>query len=264
MALRTRCLSRIARTPIHRTQWHRLPLRCYSSAAQTDPDWFQQLREEMLNRESPPLRDNINEGSEIKLVNTLSSFLPEDWKPLLKSKKPADSLGHHLIYFNPVLPADKLLPDGTDPLQSPGGAFVRRMWAGGSVRVNKTEYFRKNEGWMVGTTGVCVERIKEVRLRGQGDAEKIFVTIERRFAKMSHLIDAMRVAGFDRAAGPQKYFQKQVREVEGWGSALLIEERNLVFMKQRSIAELEAIKAGELAPIKYLDRGYHAITGDHC
>ncbi|KAL1793590.1 hypothetical protein ACET3X_008572 [Alternaria dauci] len=111
---------------------------------------------------------------------------------------------------------------------------------------------------MVGT-----EHIKQARLHGEGDTAKIFVTIERRFATLDSI-----ERGHERGEhgtrplgarlkhkNVQRYLQWQVRaqDNDGWGHALFKEERNLVFFKERTAAELEAVKAGQMATVKYLD-----------
>ncbi|KAF7976710.1 hypothetical protein HWV62_5877 [Athelia sp. TMB] len=42
--------------------------------------------------------------------------------------------GHHLAFFHPRTPEAQLRPDGTDADFCPPHPFVRRMWAGGSMR----------------------------------------------------------------------------------------------------------------------------------
>lgn len=225
----------------------------------------------MLERKLPVLHDLPLEKDEIKLFNTVSGFLPKEWSPPFESEnrdgKPADPVGNHLVFFNPSLPAKDLLPDGTDSLHSPGGSFVRRMWAGGSLRVNMSRHFNLHVegGWKLGSGMVCVERIKDVQLRGQRDAAKIFVTIERRFAKLGRL----------RKTAQEKTWKSygvedpvDILRIQGQGSdeqcgsAFLIEERNLVFMKERGAAELEALKSGTMAAIRYLERKYiHPARG---
>ena len=101
--------------------------------------------------------------------------------------------GHHLVYFPPQIPPSQLLPDGTDPDHSPGGAFVRRMWAGGSVRFA--------DGWqeqlrLDGRRALCVESIGDVNItegRAPG-TEKIFVDVWRRYGSVGQEVDARDIA----------------------------------------------------------------------
>jgi hydroxyacyl-ACP dehydratase HTD2-like protein with hotdog domain len=211
----------------------------------------------MLGRDLPILSDTPAPTQEGKLENALSGFLPRSWfcarpGPLAADKLP---IGHHLIYANPDLPASGLLPDGTDMLHSPGDPFVRRMWAGGSVKVHVDRYFGR-DGLRLRNMA-CVERIKDVQLRGQDDAVKIFVTIERAMINSAGLIDPTK-DGFshntDRTRRDEVRHEFRKRLLEGTDDtgASLVEQRQLVFMKQRSEHEMEAIRAGQMAPVKYL------------
>jgi hydroxyacyl-ACP dehydratase HTD2-like protein with hotdog domain len=267
MALCTRCLSRIARTPIRRTQWYRIQRRFYASTEndsiqnllttydeQSNGEWFEKLRQEMLSRELPLLIDRTDAMREMQLYSTLRSSSPDRWKSLFRLRESTNALGsvgNHLVYFNPKLPTKGLLSDGTDTLHSPGAPFVRRMWAGGSVRVNTDMYFDVDRGWQRDMEYVCVERIKDVRLHGQDDTAKIFVTVERQFVRR-RIVPTGGDAGISTTQNEALYFRKQL-STDGWGSAFLIEERNLVFMRERSTTELADIKSGKITPTRYLD-----------
>jgi hydroxyacyl-ACP dehydratase HTD2-like protein with hotdog domain len=253
----TQCLSRIARTPLHRTQWRRLTCRQYSSTAADDPPWFQQLRSEMLSRDATASREYIADTTEHKLIDTLSTSLPAEWLPRLPASNAQIPMGHHLVWFNTSMPVDQLLPDGTDPLQSPGAPWVRRMWAGGSLQLKPELYYDTETGFAANSTMVCAERIQDVQLRGHDEAAKIFVTIERRFTRLDTLMAkhekplAHISKGMVRGMGPHWHFQQQLEEQE-WGDAVLKEYRNLVFLKERTPAELSAIEAGQMASLKYM------------
>ncbi|KAH7390461.1 hypothetical protein BKA66DRAFT_439776 [Pyrenochaeta sp. MPI-SDFR-AT-0127] len=257
MPLRTPCLRRLNRTPAPHTRWKWAPVRGYASGTD-DPPWFQQLRAEMLDRDTTYLLEDITAQSGHKLANTLSGFLPEQWCRPPDFKKPVLPIGHYLIWFNPALPSDKLLPDGTDMLHSPGEPWVRRMWAGGSVQLKPDAYFHRKNGFTLDTAIAGAERIKDVQLRGKDGDLKIFVTIERRFARLERLYESHRRAhnGSEKSNGinVQRYFKQQLRRDEEWGDAIFKDQRNLVFFKDRSAAELDAIKAGQTAPVRYLDR----------
>ncbi|KAF1957287.1 hypothetical protein CC80DRAFT_443419 [Byssothecium circinans] len=259
MALSTPCLARAARTPIHRTQWRRSPSlrRLYSAGDGSGTEWFQTLRDEMLSRRLPVIREATSKEPEIKLAHTLSSFLPPEWEAVFTTQSgkgaPAGYTGNHLIYFNPALPPKELLPDGTDPLHSPGYPFVRRMWAGGSVRINLELYFRDDlYSWAMGKSLICVERIKEVQMRGQGEGAKIFVTLERRIGSIKRILASWAASNAGTSKAPGQVFEEQARQGDRWGDAMLIEERNLVFMREKERAELQALKAGETKPTRYL------------
>lgn len=265
MPASTRYTLRSLRTPVQRTQWQRICLRQYATDGLREPAWFQTLREEMLGRTLPPLLDEPTRTQEWKLMKTLSSFVPPEWTRF-SGPHSTLPLGHHLAYFNPATPSDKLLPDGTDTYHSPGEPYVRRMWAGGKLRMKVDRYYDKHVGWLPDTRFVCSEHIKDVQLRGSDDTAKIFVTIERRFARERSLRHAVKHAGerherrgkINALSAEAVAFARQARESEDedWGDASLVEERHLVFMKERSAAETEAIKEGRLAQTKYLQRQF--------
>lgn len=127
---------------------------------------------------------------------------------------------HHLVYFPPAIPGSQLLPDGTDPLQSPGPPFVRRMWGGGAVRFTNNQQKRL---YLDGKRAVCVEGIRDVTIKGKEGDEKIFVGIERRVGRCEE------DEGEDSIRG-RLWRDKE----ESFGEAGLIERRNIVFMRERT------------------------------
>lgn len=134
--------------------------------------------------------------------------------------------GHHLVYFPTQVPDSELLPDGTDSVQSPGEPFVRRMWAGGSVKFSygtgvRFDYNSDSDGFW------CEEQVTNVAMKGEGDNEKAFVTIERRISEDYSMRD----------------------EVPSRGA--IIETRDLVFMKRKSVA---AAKEAATRPDKVVKR----------
>ncbi|KAK3997315.1 hypothetical protein QBC44DRAFT_92210 [Cladorrhinum sp. PSN332] len=119
--------------------------------------------------------------------------------------------GHHMVYFEPLLSQEERMPDGTNVSHWPGGPFVRRMWAGGSVTFRNDHPHAEPE--LDGKSGmVCVERIKsekdeDVRLQiNESDPEKdkVFVDLERDYL----LLDGSR-------------------------KVIIEEKRKLVFMRER-------------------------------
>ncbi|KAH8171986.1 hypothetical protein LIA77_08754 [Sarocladium implicatum] len=86
--------------------------------------------------------------------------------------------GHHLAYFPIQTPPSGLATDGADLDHWPGPPFHRRMWAAGEVR------FR--DGWakdmvLDGRRAKCVEKIEEVNVKGEGERQKVFVDVWRRY-----------------------------------------------------------------------------------
>lgn len=105
-------------------------------------------------------------------------------------------------------------------------------------------YYSPEKGWQIGELFACGERIKDVQLRGQQDEEKLFVTIERRFGR-GH------PSSWNRTY-PARHIMKSAQEGADWGPASLVEERTLVFMRERTEEELKALAMGEMLPVKYL------------
>ncbi|KZM19471.1 uncharacterized protein EKO05_0003042 [Ascochyta rabiei] len=227
---------RIASTSTRRTVWRQRGARYYSSQATNDPEWFQQLRAGLLSRSPICQHEDLDYIHHMQLCTTLGGFVPRIHKgeSVAHTRSP---VAHLLTRFNLQVPSAKLLPDGTDPLHSPGEPWVRRMWAGGAVQVNPsvsagtdTLGFRSKVA--------CVERIKDVRLQGENDTTNIFVTIERRFALFNRLADRARSPSAELDA--KTNLVQQVHSGVEWGDALMKEERNLVFLKAKTDIELTA------------------------
>jgi hypothetical protein len=201
---------------------------------------YSPLQSELPSRKLPILYDDLTSRNAHNLNVSLSSFLPKAWlspdalegtlpSPTSKLSLPP---AWHLVYFNPALPASKLLPDGTDPNQSPGEPFVRRMWAGGQVRFNH----QKGGLNVDGSRYACVEGIRDVTIKGKPGSEKVFVGIERRFGP-----------SLDR--GEEEIRSRLWSENEAdFNESVLIERRNIVFMHERTPEELQAVKEAGAAP----------------
>ena len=155
-----------------------------------------------------------------QLLNaTLVDFLPTRESPPIPSKSPTRfpfELGRHLVYFPPVTSLSSLLSDGTDPDQSPGDPFVRRMWAGGSI----TQYNQRETPIKFHRRFVCLERITDVTVKGLPGDEKVFVTIERR------------VSGRDLGQSCLEDFLR--KKLLQDGACMVIETRNIVFLRRKS------------------------------
>jgi len=188
---------------------------------------------ELKSRQLPLLQDDPTPLPSYLLSVTLEDFLPPSDIPLRSDLPPGYPFAkqippsHHLVYFPPTSRLSALLPDGTDPEQSPGEPFVRRMWAGG--RIN----FFPNEApinKMAGLRAQCLERITDVVIKGTPRNEKIFVTIERRISRILNEyhsdISCVRNAYTLEAATRDALLNDQ--------KCSIIEERNLVFMRERT------------------------------
>ncbi|KMW68145.1 hypothetical protein BDDG_12608 [Blastomyces dermatitidis ATCC 18188] len=150
--------------------------------------------------------------------------------------------GHHLVYFPPQVPTSQLLPDGTDILHYPGPPFNRRMWAGGWVRWrsnnNNNNNINNNNNnvndhnaakapghkplLLDGQRAACMEGIRDVSVKGREGEEKVFVSVERRVAVVGE--------GEDEAVIKRRVWTEDEGE---WGDAVVVERRNLVFMRDR-------------------------------
>jgi hydroxyacyl-ACP dehydratase HTD2-like protein with hotdog domain len=207
----------------------------------------------MLGRTLPVLTDFVSRQHTQKLESSLSSFTPPH-------KADFRSLGQHLIYCNAAEPSDELLPDGLDALHSPGTPYVRRLWAGGSLRLDVPRHYSMGMvGWRFNREIVGVERIKNVRRRQRaGDDEKVFVNIERRFTRATGGRNRVRPDGSivpieNGLATIPDLLRRQAQEEQEWGDATIVEERELVFMRERNAVEIEAFRAGQIAPLRYLN-----------
>ncbi|KAI9718891.1 MAG: hypothetical protein M1812_003775 [Candelaria pacifica] len=155
-----------------------------------------------------------------------SSAFPPSTSTVLPVAEDAHPLppAYHLVYFPPAIPSNLLLSDGTDPLQSPGPPFIRRMWAGGRLRSTK-ESLRPR---LSGRRAVCIEGIRDVQIKGVEGDEKIFVGIERRICELDH----------DKILDPKEEEELRVehwpKDEEEIGQSGVVERRNLVFMRERS------------------------------
>jgi len=106
------------------------------------------------------------------------------------------------------------------------------MWAGGSLR------FTANGLQLDNTRASCTESISNVAVKGSEGEEKVFVTIQREIRILSD-------------AGPSSLDFDNTEAGSSWPSINMLEERNLVFMRQKSAADA---KADAAKPGKVLKR----------
>ncbi len=230
---------------------------------------FADLTAEMKARKISPIFDDLTPQTSYRLNTTLADFLPNAEPPTVLP--PASSnpqtlpIPHHLVYFEPTKRSSEMLADGTNPDQSPGDPFVRRMWAGGRVRYNNANPFSLDAG-----RGVCAEFIRSVDIKGREGQEKIFVGIERRQARAT----SSEVEGLESAqdsADEKSKLEHRVRQrlwrdkEEDFGPCSIVETRNIVFMRSRSkeqaAEETKKAKEKELKPQHKADWSY-TITPD--
>lgn len=174
---------------------------------------------------------------------------------------------HHLLYFEPTKPQSALLHDGTNPDQSPGDPFVRRMWAGGTVHYNTS-----NPLIMNGKRGVCVEGIRDVTIKGKEGSEKIFVGIERRLAYLdtpeilklakTSLTDENAISDIEESIRARLWMDKDT----DFGPCSVLERRNIVFMRQTPPPDTKAAESPKpgkiLRPTHQPSFFDHTITPD--
>jgi hydroxyacyl-ACP dehydratase HTD2-like protein with hotdog domain len=207
------------------------------------------LSYELIPRKFPILYESLSPESARKLSISLAAYLPSSWLPSATEMSSRDAVqfgialppAYHLSYFNPALPANKLLPDGTDPNQSPGEPFVRRMWAGGNVRF-------RNPVLLNGLPHACVEGIRSVSVKGDAGREKVFVGIERR-------VGPVRTSSDGRIAQSDDEIRSHIWQADEtlFGGAEIIERRNIVFMRERSVEETAAVQQAMSNPPNQVD-----------
>ncbi|KAF4547999.1 Hypothetical protein D9617_33g038630 [Elsinoe fawcettii] len=196
---------------------------------------YAHLEPEMQARKIQPIFDDLTPLNSFRLDVSLADFIPGARPPRLLSIPTKDNIlpiPHHLLYFEPTLPAPSLLPDGTNPAHSPGAPFHRRMWAGGSVHYSHINPLRLD-----GTRAVCIEGIRSATVKGRPGEEKVFVGIERRLAHLtpSETSSLASVSPTDEAS---------IAAIEGsirtriWrpddsdlGDSGVLERRNIVFLQ---------------------------------
>ncbi|KAK0622918.1 hypothetical protein B0T14DRAFT_494485 [Immersiella caudata] len=143
----------------------------------------------MAFREPKLMLDTIVPMNSHLLDHALADHLPPD--PKYEAKKQSRRWvtfqdygqvpdGHHLVYWPLQAPKSGLMPDGTDPDHFPGGPFVRRMWAGGSIQYQRGISFpgpqKLIRGWCVETVGKL-----ELKLGKAPGDEKVFVEVKRQY-----------------------------------------------------------------------------------
>lgn len=158
------------------------------SASNEPPIDFEAIKAEMLGR-PPQLTWTIVSPTNSTLLSiALADFLPKSCHARtyqlgatsVEKVNGRSSLppGHHFVYFPLQKTASQLGADGTDPFHSPGGPFVRRMWASGSLEY--TGDFRLDF-----VPALCSEHIEAVTVKGSEGQEKIFVDVVREYKKKS-------------------------------------------------------------------------------
>ena len=117
--------------------------------------------------------------------------------------------GHHLVYFTPVALPDELGNDGTDKDFSPDKPFLRRMWAGGEMRWDKTN--RLAVGNHATETSKLVSAAPKITRTGE---EMIVVGVEKTFEneKGVALVDRRDWVFRPELTGPVPVTEAQLKE----------------------------------------------------
>ncbi|KAK6432824.1 serine/threonine protein kinase, CMGC, CDC2/CDK subfamily, partial [Oleoguttula sp. CCFEE 5521] len=225
---------------------------------------FADLQHSMTTRKIAPIFEDLSPQTSHRLAITLADYLPDTTPPsLLAPTSPAQTLPipHHLVYFEPTKPSSEMLPDGTNPDQSPGPPFTRRMWAGGRVLYNQDAPLT-----LSGQRGVCAEFIRNVDVKGKEGEEKLFVRIERRLA----LASKDEVEGQEAAAKSEqakldlhhRVRQRLWRDDDAdFGPSAILETRNIVFLYPA--AALSPGTPGTAASKSKILRPTHKPTWSH-
>jgi hydroxyacyl-ACP dehydratase HTD2-like protein with hotdog domain len=206
------------------------------------------LLHDLTKRQFPTLYERMSPATAEKLAVTLAPFLPKGSTSILSRLHEQDALSFniplppafHLTYFNPILEEDTLLPDGTDPAQSPGFPYERRMWAGGKLT------FGPRDIHLDGSRYACVDSITNVEVKGQAPNDKVFVTIERRIGRAVGTSDKEIRNFVSYMHKNNQGFLENNKNVcipaFNMDGADIVEERTIVFLRQREQKEAEDAK----------------------
>ena len=220
-----------------------LPRRWSSASPSSSPHIEVDNAIETLKQRHLPIEwDITSPGQALRLTETLRDYMPPAWGINISSKinssiignGPSDSaapilpFAYHLVYFNPHIARPFLLPDGTDPAQSPGPPFTRRMWAGGSMTYRHHQ--QPNHGAdssvrLDSNIYGCVRRFRDIKVRGTQGDEKIFVTMEHAVVGKA-LLDRLTMG------------EEGWEDGDVYQNAMVREDRTLVFMRERAPGQL--------------------------
>ncbi|OQE36020.1 hypothetical protein PENCOP_c012G01514 [Penicillium coprophilum] len=220
-----------------------ISLRGGRHACRTYSSLSERLHRELTARKLPLTYDYLHPQPSHLLNLTLRDLLTHSQAssdnatlPSLHNPSPLP-VGQHLIYFPPQVTLSQLLPDGTDTLHTPGDPFNRRLWAGGNVR------FPVRSPLLDGSRAVCIESIRNVTVKGREGDEKVIVTIERRIGKVP-----------EQETADQTWGRIWKENKDNVGESSVIENRDLIFMRLKSSAQIEADKAQFGKPGRILRR----------
>ena len=210
----------------------------------------ERLHHELTTRTLPLTHDYLHPQPSHLLNLTLRDLLPlsspvSATLPSIQNPAPLPA-GHHLIYFPPQVTLSQLLPDCTDTLHTPGEPFNRRLWAGGNLR------FPTPNLPLDGSRAVCLESIRNVVVKGREGDEKVIVTIERRVGTVS-----------EQETEEQIWNRIWTENEADAGESAVIENRDLIFMRLKTSAQIEADKARFGEPRRIVKRRCTYILGEN-
>ena len=243
-------LSHISRNGFHALQSHSYSL-LFNRQVSTET-LHSSLHRKLTSRPPNKIYDYLSPTPSHLLNVSLADFLPDSCYPpgfsaeeLELPHLPGDNgaslsnaalpQGHHLIYFSPQVPGSMLLPDGTDPLQSPGEPFVRRMWAGGTLLFNNNLSYQLE---LNNRRAYCREHIPNISIKGSEGDERVFVNIERQIGYCGTTTEneGLLLDG-DIPKSPARNMPSMEAQVDF--SPAIIETRNIVFMREKAIATIK-------------------------
>ncbi|KAL4902448.1 hypothetical protein BDW74DRAFT_158596 [Aspergillus multicolor] len=205
----------------------------YASAVRGYASFPERLHHELTSRQLPLFFDYLQPQQSHLLNLTLTDLFPEFNRISPKTILPTITRpsylppAHHLVYFPPQVTLSQLLGDGTDILHTPGAPFNRRLWAGGGLRFAATNRLRLDGG-----RAVCIERIRDVIVKGQAGEEKIIVKIER-------LIGTVQEEETEPEIRKRIWSDSEAMDAH----TSILENRDLVFMRDKTAAQLVQDKA---------------------
>jgi len=201
--------------------------RAYSSSGAEDEetfytDYLRRAAEKLSGHGARIIRDPFTPQPSYLLKKALWPHIPEicHW-----GRKRTLDPGHHLVYFPPNEDAGALMADGTEEVHCPGEPFVRRMWAGGSVKYN----LPRASAEILGKEAFCLETMsRPVLKRGRTPQEdKVFVDVRRRYGHVNKWMNGMKPWQVEDLVN-RDVFDKMV---------LIDETRKLVFLRKRELGQ---------------------------
>ncbi|KAF3920422.1 hypothetical protein ABW20_dc0104144 [Dactylellina cionopaga] len=216
---------------------------------------------ELLTREYPLIHEFIGPSQSHLLTLTLQPYLnfsdiekPEtedgdaphnpftikNMLPFYGQRLPP---GFHFVYFNGYTQEYDLSSDGYIASQGPGGAWTRRMWAGGKLNFQplpekrlkgNDRGARRARALDIGRRALCHESIEDIQMKGEpgSDNEMMFVYIKRKLWAEGYIVKEPTKSPKMKDIIPEEEALRVLPDEE----VPLIEQRCLVYMKEKPAA----------------------------